>query len=95
MTKQIDDVLAQLKKIDVVEKAVAAQKKQARAQLAELIELEPGHTYENSIAKVIVTKDSTSRKVNYDMLLGMVGEVKYNKLVTTTTKKGAVKTTWK
>lgn len=91
----MDELLEQLKKIDTIEKAVKAQKDVARAQLAELVEKLPDKTYENAIAKVMVTKDVTTKRVNYDMLLGMLGQEKYNTVVTTSTRKGAVKTTWK
>jgi len=43
----------------------------------------------------MVTKDVTTKRVNYDMLLGMLGQEKYNTVVTTSTRKGTVKTTWK
>jgi len=92
---KIDELLEQLKKIDTIEKAVKAQKDVARAQLAELVEKLPDKTYENAIAKVMVTKDVTTKRVNYDMLLGMLGQEKYNTVVTTSTRKGTVKTTWK
>jgi len=91
----IDELLEQLKKIDTIEKAVKEQKAAARAKLEELVELLPNKAYENTIAKVTITNDVTTKRVNYDMLLGMIGDEKYNKVVTTSTRKGSVKTTWK
>ena len=91
----IDELLEQLKKIDTIEKAVKEQKAAARAKLEELVELLPDKAYENTIAKVTITNDVTTKRVNYDMLLGMIGDEKYNKVVTTSTRKGSVKTTWK
>ena len=91
----MDELLEQLKKIDTIEKAIKEQKAAARAKLEELVEKLPDKTYENAIAKVMVTKDVTTKRVNYDMLLGMLGQEKYNTVVTTSTRKGTVKTTWK
>jgi len=93
--KNIDDILTQLKKVDTVEKAVKDQKNQLREQLQQAVEALPGKTYENTMAKVSITKDVTTKRVNYDMLLGMIGDEKYNKVVTTSTRKGSIKTSWK
>ena len=90
----IDDIIARLQRVEVVEKKLKDAKSKLRAELATAVEALPDKTYSNKLAEVSFTKGRLSRKVNYDKLLGYLGDDKYKEFVTSSTGKDTLRVKW-
>lgn len=91
---KIDETLAKLQQVEILEKKLKDSKNKLRAELAKDIDELPDRVYSNKLAKVTFVKGRLSRKVKYDQLLGYLGKKKYAEFITESTGKESLKVTW-